>query len=139
MERLAFLRPNTEFRSTLTYSNANYAALSYVVELLTKKSYYEILDEYIFKPLGMEASSDYTALRAAGAEVSQGWQRQGVNFTACLEDYTDPTSAPPSCIGQAYGFEFWTDGSGQEWGGGGNVIATGNDMVRVCLVSLGHH
>jgi CubicO group peptidase (beta-lactamase class C family) len=134
MERLAFLRPNTEFRSTWTYSNANYAAISYVVELLTKKSYYEVLDESIFKPLGMDASTDYAALKASGAEVSQGWLRQGVNVTACLEEYSTsppPTTVPVSCIGTARGFEFWTDGSGREWGGAGEVIATGNDMVRV--------
>ncbi|KAH6915682.1 beta-lactamase/transpeptidase-like protein [Coprinopsis sp. MPI-PUGE-AT-0042] len=131
MERLAFLRPNSEFRSRLTYSNANYAAITYVVELLTKKSYYDVLDEYIFKPLGMEASSDYAGLKASGAEISQGWLRQGLNYTACLEDAVSAPAGnlPPSCAGNLAGFEFWTDGSGQEWGGGGNVIATGNDMV----------
>ncbi|KAH6915683.1 beta-lactamase/transpeptidase-like protein [Coprinopsis sp. MPI-PUGE-AT-0042] len=131
MERLAFLRPNSEFRSRWTYSNVNYAAITYVVELLTKKSYYDVLDEYIFKPLGMEASSDYAGLKASGAEISQGWLRQGINQTTCLEDSASapPLTLPPSCAGSTKGFEFWTDGSGQEWGGGGNVIATGNDMV----------
>ena len=45
MERLAFLRPNNEFRSKLTYSNVNYAAVTYVVEILTKKSYWERSEE----------------------------------------------------------------------------------------------
>ncbi|KAH6908171.1 beta-lactamase/transpeptidase-like protein [Coprinopsis sp. MPI-PUGE-AT-0042] len=125
--------PNTEFRSTMTYSNVNYAAITYVVELLTKQSYNDVLDEYIFQPLGMEASSNYTRLEASGAEVSQGWLRQNVNYTACaLEAEADPEAATSSlaCTGYASAFEFWTQGSGQEWGGGGNVIATGNDLVK---------
>ncbi|KAH6879929.1 beta-lactamase/transpeptidase-like protein [Coprinopsis sp. MPI-PUGE-AT-0042] len=133
MERVAFLRPNTEFRSKMTYSNVNYAAITYIVELLTKKSYYDVLDEYIFQPLGMDASSNYTRLEASGAEVSQGWLRQNVNYTACaLEAEADPEAATSSlaCAGYASAFEFWTQGSGQEWGGGGNVIATGNDLVK---------
>ena len=123
MERLAFLRPNTELRSAFTYSNANYAAITYVVELLTKKSYWEVLDEYIFEPLGMASSSDYASLKAAGGEVSQGWLRQGINYTTCLADIgaaPDALTLPPSCVGKAEGFEFWTEGSGREWGGGGS-------------------
>jgi CubicO group peptidase (beta-lactamase class C family) len=136
MERLAHLRPNSPFRTDFTYSNANYAAMTYVVELLTNQSYYDVLDEYIFQPLDMDASSDYAALKASGAEVSQGWIRQGINSTKCLEDVTGntteagPITVPASCAGRAEAIEFWTRGSGQEWGGGGNVIATGNDLVR---------
>jgi CubicO group peptidase (beta-lactamase class C family) len=133
MERLAYLRPNTEFRSTMTYSNVNYAAMTYVVELITKKSYWDVIDEYIFQPLGMDASSNHAQLKASGAEISQGWLRQHVNYTACaLETEVDPEAANTSrnCTGYADAFEFWTQGKGQEWGAGGNVIATGNDMVR---------
>ncbi|KAH6880293.1 beta-lactamase/transpeptidase-like protein [Coprinopsis sp. MPI-PUGE-AT-0042] len=129
LDFLAF--ESSPHNGTWTYSNVNYAALTYVVELLTKKSYYKVLDEYIFKPLKMEASSDYARLKASGAEISQGWLRQGLNYTACLEDSASAPagSLPPSCLGELAGMEFWTNGSGQEWGGGGNVIATGNDMV----------
>lgn len=137
MERLADLRPNFPFRQNWTYSNANYAAITYVVEILTGKSYFDVLDQYIFKPLEMDASSNYTALKGAGAEVSEGWLRQGINCTTCLGDLiaaagnSSVVSVPPSCVGKSEAIEFWTQGSGQEWGGGGNVIATGNDMVRL--------
>lgn len=132
MERLAHLRPNTEFRSSMTYSNVNYAAMTYVVEILTKKSYWSVIDEYIFQLLGMEASSNYVRLEASGANVSQGWLRQNANYTACaLETEANPEAATSSldCTGYAEAFDFWTQGKGQEWGAGGNVIATGNDMV----------
>jgi len=144
MERLAHLRPKSPFRTNFTYSNANYAAMTYVVELLTGKSYYDVLDEYIFQPLNMTASSNYAALKASGAEVSQGWIRQGINYTTCLGDLAgnsseaSPVAIPASCAGTAEGIEFWTQGSGQEWAGGGNVISSGNDMVSVFHIWIGY-
>lgn len=146
MDRARYLKPIQGLRQGLVYSNANYAIATYIVELLTGKTYYEVLDEYIFKPLDMTASSNYTELRLSGAEISQGWVRQDVNYTQCSLDSaeraesnetdleTDPLLAlvpPPSCLGVTEAFEFWTDGPGQEWGGGGNVIATGNDLVSL--------
>jgi len=113
--------------------------MTYVVELLTGKAYNDVLDEYIFQPLNMSASANYTALNASGAEISEGFLRQGINYTACLEDIgalasSNETAAlgstiPPSCAGTTKGIEYWTAGSGQEWGGGGNIIASGNDLV----------
>lgn len=153
MDRARYLKPIRGLRTGLVYSNANYAILTYLVELITGRSYYEVLDEWIFKPLNMDASSNYTELKASGAKLSQGWVRQDVNYTQCSLDYAERTSAntstetpdesgidallamvpPPSCSGVPEAFEFWTEGSGQEWGGGGNVIATGNDLVSFNL------
>lgn len=164
MERLRYLKPLHSFRGGFTYSNVNFAAAGYIVEVLTGRSYYDILDEYIFDPLGMDAGSDYTQLKADGAEISQGWIRQDVNYTRCAveaaelaaasanaTDGTTPAGSdadaeagaeapsreellaasglPLSCLGTPEGMEFWTDGPGQEWGAGGNVIATGNALV----------
>lgn len=142
MERLQYLKPIHPFRSQFEYSNVNFAAMGYVVELITGKSYYDVLDEWIFQPLDMAASSDYAALRDSGAEISQGYVRQGIDYTLCAADLAALTNAtgadaelasltlPESCAGTAEAFEFWTNGSGQEWGAGGNVIATGTDLVR---------
>jgi CubicO group peptidase (beta-lactamase class C family) len=138
MEQIAFLRPNAPFRSAFTYSNFNYASIAYVVELLTGKSYNEVLDELIFQPLGLDASSNFTQLVEQKGEYSQGWIRQGINYTECTVDATaavnstDPAvaaSLPASCAGELGPIDFWSKGAGQEFGGGGNVIATGNDLV----------
>lgn len=145
MERAQYLKPIHAFREKFVYSNANFAIITYVVEVLTGRSYWDILDEYIFQSLDMDASSDYTQLKGEGADVSQGWLRQDVNYTACMLDYEELLSSnasgaasqavPPSCLGVTEGIEFWTQGKGQEWGGGGNVIATGSDLASS---SFGH-
>lgn len=138
MEQVAFLRPNTPFRANFTYSNFNYAAITYVVELLTGKSYNEVLDELIFKPLDLDASSNFTQLVEDEGVYSQGWLRQGTNSTQCAtdsavaagsNDTSLATLLPPSCAGDLVAIDFWTKGAGQEFGAGGNVIATGNDLV----------
>jgi CubicO group peptidase (beta-lactamase class C family) len=138
MAKLAFSRPNTPFRANFTYSNLNYAAITYVVELLTHQTYSQVLDELIFKPLGMNAYSNFTKLVEEGGEYSQGWSREGVNYTQCGIDATiavgkNDTSLeglfPTSCAGDLNPIDFWTKTAGHEFGGGGNIIATGNDLV----------
>lgn len=145
MEQIAFLRPNAPFRAQFTYSNFNYALIAYVVELLTGKSYNEVLDELIFTPLGLDASSNFTQLVEEQGEYSQGWIRQGINYTQCALDAaaaansTDPVvaaSLPASCAGELAPIAFWSKEAGQEFGGGGNVIATGNDLVSTPLPVL---
>lgn len=155
MERARYLKPIHGLRQGFVYSNANFAIATYIVEVITGRSYYDVLDEYIFKPLDMDASSNHTELKSSGAEISQGWVRQDVNYTQCSSDSIALASAndtrsasgsgsdslaalvpPPSCLGVTEAFEFWTDGAGQEWGAGANVIATGNDMVSLHLAAL---
>jgi hypothetical protein len=51
---------------------------------------------------------------------------------AAAANSTNPavaTSLPASCAGELAPIDFWSKGAGQEFGGGGNVIATGNDLV----------
>jgi len=52
--------PGKKFR----YSTANYVLLGYVIEAIANKSYYEVVRERIFKPVGMTHSGfDFRALR----------------------------------------------------------------------------
>lgn len=121
--------------------------MTYVVEVLTGRSYWDVLDEFIFKNLDMSASSDYIQLRDSGGDISQGWLRQDVNLTSCIAAYEAAASSnssdaaaaevvPAACLGVAEGIEFWTEGRGQEWGAGGNVIASGNDLVSTTFAYI---
>jgi hypothetical protein len=82
MAKLAYLRPNTPFRANFTYSNLNYAAITYVVELLTHKAYSQVLDELVFSPLGMNAYSNFTKLVEEGGEYSQAMVKGGCQLHA---------------------------------------------------------
>ena len=53
---LAGVRLSTEPGSNFQYSNANYAVLSHLIEILDNRKFEEVLTTRIFKPLGMTNS-----------------------------------------------------------------------------------
>src|SRR5262249_17938898 len=57
VDRLHFLEPSREFRSTWQYNNLLYMTAGYVDERLGGRSWEELTRERIFRPLGMTASN----------------------------------------------------------------------------------
>ena len=57
VERLSFLPFSAPFRSKAQYSNVIYAAAGYVMEKITGLSWPDIMEKYLFTPLGMKSSS----------------------------------------------------------------------------------
>ncbi|MGH7266349.1 MAG: serine hydrolase, partial [Candidatus Rokuibacteriota bacterium] len=56
-ERLRYLEPKEPVRSLFLYNNMMYAGAGYVAELLSGKTWEELVRERIFAPLGMTSSS----------------------------------------------------------------------------------
>ena len=56
VEHMKYLEPNQPFRTKFQYNNYGYILAGYIVEKLTGKTYEECLDEYLFRPLGMDRS-----------------------------------------------------------------------------------
>jgi len=56
-DRLRYLRPNKDFRTTWQYQNLMYMTAGYLVEALSGHSWEEFVIERIFQPLGMERSN----------------------------------------------------------------------------------
>lgn len=50
-----YFKPGTKFK----YSNSNYAVLSRIIEEVTEMTYKDFMQQYIFKPLGMESTFVY--------------------------------------------------------------------------------
>ncbi|MEZ5015502.1 MAG: serine hydrolase domain-containing protein [Flavipsychrobacter sp.] len=50
-----YFKPGTRFK----YSNSNYAVLSRIIEEVTEMTYKDFMQQYIFKPLGMESTFVY--------------------------------------------------------------------------------
>jgi CubicO group peptidase (beta-lactamase class C family) len=53
-DRLKYLEPRESLRETFLYNNMMYAAVGYIIELKTGKTWEEFVRERIFKPLDME-------------------------------------------------------------------------------------
>ena len=69
-------RPNTRFK----YCNTNFAILARVVEKVTDMTYYEFMDKFIFKPLGMNHTFIYNPQRGlpgdAAISYKFNWRRE---------------------------------------------------------------
>jgi len=57
VKRLPYLENNKELRSTWQYNNLMYCAAGYLIEQITKKSWQENINDYIFQPLSMNRSN----------------------------------------------------------------------------------
>lgn len=81
--------PGTKF----TYSNSGYFLLGVIIEQLTSKPYAQVVDENIFRPLGMK-NSGYDMPGPVIAKRAAGYQKQGSGFVnAAYLDMTVPYSA----------------------------------------------
>ena len=54
--RLKYLKPEVPLRQTFLYNNLMYAAVGYIIELLSGKTWEEFVREQIFQPLEMQSS-----------------------------------------------------------------------------------
>jgi CubicO group peptidase (beta-lactamase class C family) len=79
--------------SKFSYSNSGYFLLGVILEKVTGKSYARLLDEKIFKPLGM-ANSGYDVSGTVIPKRAAGYQKLGGKFiNAELIDMSTPFSA----------------------------------------------
>ncbi|MEP2058398.1 MAG: serine hydrolase [Maribacter litoralis] len=61
IQRLRYLKPEGEIKNSFEYSNMGYTLAGTIVEQITNKSWDKMIEENIFKPLGMKNS--YTTLK----------------------------------------------------------------------------
>jgi CubicO group peptidase (beta-lactamase class C family) len=94
----------------------NYVIASAIVEKLTNTSFYDIVQEYLWDPLGVEGAT-WNAKEASSSDGGRsfGWL---------------PTSG-----GQEV-FEFWTEGEGEELAAAGSALMRGVDMVNPSIPPL---
>lgn len=81
----------------MIYNNSAYVLLGHIIEKASGMSYERYVQEKIFAPLGMGASS-YCDNRAIVPDRASGYQIQGTNMRrAMLNDHTWPYSAGSLC------------------------------------------
>ncbi|CAL1526698.1 unnamed protein product [Lymnaea stagnalis] len=57
LRRLHFLKTNEQFRVKYYYSNIMYGLVSRITEIIGGKTWEELVDEHLYKPLGMNSST----------------------------------------------------------------------------------
>ncbi len=58
-ENVRFLEPNQPFRSRMQYNNYGYVLAGYLVEKVTGMTWEKCLEEYLFRPLGMNRTTAF--------------------------------------------------------------------------------
>jgi CubicO group peptidase (beta-lactamase class C family) len=79
-ERLQYLEPKEPPRTLFLYNNMMYAGAGYVMELLTGKTWEELVRERIFAPLGMSSSVFSIAEMTAQPEFGVPWTERRDSF-----------------------------------------------------------
>lgn len=136
MSNLPYFKQNLPPHTAFQYSNINFALAARVVEIVTNQTFYDVVQELVFDPLNITGTWNASAVE----DKSQGFFQNGINSTACGEALAvfNSTTAilPEECLSAPSGVEYWTEGSGQGWSGGGAAVLSGNDLVCHLLYPL---
>ncbi|MBR4862801.1 MAG: beta-lactamase family protein [Firmicutes bacterium] len=73
-ERMRYLKPNMQFREKSQYSNLVYAMAGYVAERASGKDWHNLMQEYIFNPLGMTRTTSRAEAIMADENHAKAYQ-----------------------------------------------------------------
>ncbi|KIM36480.1 hypothetical protein M413DRAFT_449178 [Hebeloma cylindrosporum] len=122
---LRYLRPSADFRETFQYNNLMYETLSYLPEVLLNQTYEAYIEEHLFKPLNMTASTFSVAEAEARGTLADGFQRDAQDFTKG-KNGTLKATVP----------YFQRPGEERTWAGAGGVLTSARDLaVWVSMLS----
>lgn len=109
IRNIRYLEPNKPFRTDYQYNNYGYLVAGYVLETVSGKTYEELLEEYIFRPLGMDRTNAYIELIKADADHATPYDRpegtgmkgiaRGEFYVTPVENYEKRIGAPFAAAG----------------------------------------
>ncbi|KAF7305423.1 Beta-lactamase class penicillin binding protein [Mycena chlorophos] len=132
IKRLRYLRPSTTFRDRWQYNNHMYTVLSQIPTQLIGVPFETYVDENIFKPLGMNATTYFSTVAEDSGNLADGLGRDGANASADVFDVGTP---------RAYPFWLPNDKTDHPISGAGGVISSANDIAiwLQMLIGEGQH
>lgn len=103
MHRLRYLMPNKPFRSTTQYSNVIYNLLGHIAERITGETWESLVENRIFKPLGMTRSCLTVKDMRADSDYALGyfepdWKGEVKEMPAWEMNVGAPAAAVNSCV-----------------------------------------
>lgn len=120
LHNIRYLEPNKPFRANYQYNNYGYLVAGYVLETISGKTYEELLDEYILKPLGMDRTNAYLDLIEADPDHATPYDRPegtGMRGIARGEFYRTPC-------------EDYKKGIGSPFAAAGSINSCAADMLK---------
>ena len=87
LKRLRHLQPKRDFRCALEYSNVNYIVAGAVAELVTGRTWEDLVRTRVLDPLGMTATRFVTDDLPADADVATGYERTATGNQPFRRDF----------------------------------------------------
>ena len=120
LHNLRYLEPNKPFRTTYQYNNYGYLVAGYVLETVSGKTYEQLLEEYIFQPLGMTRSNAYLDLIEGDPDHATPYDRlNGRGMTGSVE-----------CPFYRTPVEDYSKGIGSPFAPAGSINSCARDMLK---------
>lgn len=94
VRRIRYLEPETSFRATAGYQNTMFAAAGLVAEAATGRSWEQLVEERLLRPLGMERSRTRVADLAAMSDVARPHER--IDGETVAVPYRDIANVAPA-------------------------------------------
>ncbi|KAG6864602.1 hypothetical protein C0991_008334 [Blastosporella zonata] len=117
---LRHLRPSAPFRSTYQYNNMMFETLSHLPKQLLNMSFESFVDEYIFKPAGMNVST-YSVADAESQSLPIMAEGHQYSFRDFYNE--EPGKLRPTVP------YFQRPGEERVWAGAGGILTSVRDMV----------
>ncbi|WVF65294.1 hypothetical protein IAT40_000018 [Kwoniella sp. CBS 6097] len=131
VSNLRHLRPSTEFRQAWQYNNLHYVTLAAVVEKLSGLPLPDFAQKYILDPLNMTNTTYNATIAESSGKRSDGFQRMGMNLTACESDLERGVFRnSKQCLGEQGSFGWWNKGDDPSGAGPGGIITSATDMTK---------
>ncbi|OCF32472.1 hypothetical protein I316_05899 [Kwoniella heveanensis BCC8398] len=128
---LRHLRPSTEFRQAWQYNNLHYVTLAAIVEQLSGLALPEFAQRYLLDPLDMTSTTYDASVAESSGKRSDGFQRMGMNLTACIDDLARGVEVNgKQCLGEQGSFGWWNKGDDPSGAGPGGIITSAADMTK---------
>lgn len=94
IQRLRYIKPDTSFRTHYAYNNVGFSAAGYAAAKAARKSWEDISDERLYKPLGMASASSRHADFVAQSNRAFGHVRRGDSWVVGKEQRNPDAQAP---------------------------------------------
>lgn len=113
----------------MQYNDIHYWVLAEVAHHLSGQPVPEFVQQHIFDPLEMRATTFNHTLAAETGNLAGTYERTGIDLAKCQEGWKARDALDRSCYGYPVETECFIEGDGIEFAGPAGIVASQADMV----------